>query len=105
MFIDFFAGFEAVDLILLVAGGIYAILQVFVPQLSPIAWLKGLLKWTDLQVQILVQGFFFILSGLAMWVTGELALSGFTLKVLMVYFGTWYGWSQLAWQTLKVIRK
>ena len=105
MFIDFFTGFTAAELIVLLAGAIYAVAQVFIPQLSPIAWLKSKLGWTDIWVKLLVQGFFFVLSGLAMWLTGELALSGFTLKVLMVYFGTWYGWSQLAWETLKAIRK
>ena len=102
MFTNFFAGFTAAELIVLVAGAIYAIAQVFIPAISPIEWFKTWTGWEALKVKIVVQGFFFLLSILAMWGTGELALDGFTLKVIMTYFGVWYGWSQLAWETLKV---
>lgn len=100
MLLDFFAGFTAGELIVLVAGAIFSILQVFYPAISPIQWFKNLTSWGDLKIKLVVQGFFFGISVLAMWLTGELALNGLTLKVLMVYFGTWYGWSQLAFATL-----
>ena len=102
MFAEFFSGFTAAELVALVAGSIYAILQVFVPALSPIEWIKILTKWEDLKVKIVVQGFFVLLSVLAMLVTGELAEVGFNLKELAAFFGIFYGWSQLAWETLKI---
>lgn len=104
MFANFF-DVEAAQLIVLIAGGIYAVAQVFIPGLSPIAWLKQKLGWADLKVKILVQGFFLVLAVLAQWITGELALDGLTLTSLMTYFGVWYGWSQLAWQTLSAEKR
>ena len=101
MFVDFFAGFTASELIALLAGAIYAVAQVFIPGISPIEWVKNLTGWEDLSIKLVVQGFFFVLSILAMWLTGEISEVGFQLKTLMVYFGTWYGWSQLAWQALQ----
>jgi len=101
MFVNFFDGFTATQLITMLVGAIYAVFQVFVPQLSPLAWLQEKLLLADLKMQFLVQGFFMILAVLAMWVTGELAGIGFTLQSLIEYFGVFYGMSQLAYQGLK----
>jgi len=104
MFANFF-DISAAQLIALIAGGIYAIAQVFIPGISPIRFLKDKLGWEDLKVKILVQGFFIILAVLAEWITGSLAIDGLTLTILMTYWGVWYGWSQLAWETLSAERK
>lgn len=101
MLLDFFAGFTAAELIVMLAGAIYSIVQVFIPGISPIEWFKSWTGWEGIKVKIMVQAFFFLMSILAMWLTGEIKEVGFTLASLMTYFGVWYGWSQLAWETLK----
>jgi len=101
MFITFFDGFTATELIVMLVGAIYAVFQVFVPQLSPLVWLQEKFLLADLKMQIIVQGFFMALSVLAMWATGELVGVGFTLQGLVEYFGVFYGMSQLAYQGLK----
>jgi len=102
MFANFFDGFTASQLIVMLVGAIYAVFQVFVPGISPIAWLQDRFpNLVDLKMQLIVQGFFMILSALAMWLTGELADIGFTLQSLIEYFGVFYGLSQLAYQGLK----
>ena len=98
----FFDGFTAAQLIAMLVGAIYAIFQVFIPGISPLAWLQEKFpSLVDFKMQLIVQGFFMVLAALAMFLTGELTNIGFTLQSLIEYFGVFYGLSQLAYQGLK----
>lgn len=102
MFVNFFSGYTAAELITMLVGVIIAFSQVFLPGISILEWAKEKFGLADLKMQWFVVGFFMVLSAGAMWVTGELSGLEFTLRSLISYFGLFYGMSQLAWQGLKV---
>ena len=101
--LNFFVGFTGQELIVLGLGALFAFLNGFNPTFSVLNWLKGILKVEDVGMQYIVIAFFMVLSAVAMFFTGEFSPTGidWTLKVLIEYFGIFYGISQVAYQMLK----
>lgn len=100
---EFFSGYSAQELIVMLVTAVIAVTQGLFPGISILEWLKRKLGLEDRLMHYTVIGFFMVLSALAMFVTGELDPAGieWTLESLIGYFGVFYGLSQIAYQQLK----
>ena len=96
----FFDGYTAEQLIVGLVGLLISASQALWPGISLLEWLKAKFNLEGLQMQVVVMAFFFVLSGAAMFVTGEISEVEWTLKAMLEYFGWFYAISQLAYQKL-----
>jgi hypothetical protein len=101
--INFFAGYTAEELIVMLVTAVISVSQGLIPGVSVLEWLKQKTGLEGKAMHWTVIGFFMVLSALAMFVTGELDPEAieWTLESLISYFGLFYGLSQIAYQRLK----
>lgn len=98
---NFFDGYSAEQLIVMLVTAIIAISQGLFPQVSILEWLKAKLGIDGAKMQIVAIAFFMGLSALAMYVTGELGGVEWKLEWLLSNFAVFYGLAQIAYQMLK----
>lgn len=98
---EFFDGYTAEQLIVMLVTAVIAISQAFFPQVSILEWLKGKLGLDGARMQWLAIAFFMGLSALAMFVTGEIGEVQWKLEWLLSNFAVFYGLAQVAYQMLK----
>lgn len=98
---DFFAGFGAEQLLVMLVGAIISVVQGFFPSISILEWLKAKLGVEDTAMELIATAFFFVLAGIASWVSGELGDVQWTLQWLLVNFAVFKAMAKVAYEMLK----
>jgi len=96
--LEFFAGYSSGDLVTMLV----VVLMFAVPQLGPnvVNWIKGGLGWSGKKAEVLFVGILGLVSLLAMYVTGEIVDTNFTLKTFISTFGAALVPARLAYRSL-----
>ncbi|NIR63985.1 MAG: hypothetical protein GWN76_08485 [candidate division Zixibacteria bacterium] len=98
---NFFVGYTAEQLIVMLVGAIIAFTQAFFPSISILEWLKEKLNLADTRMELVVITFFMVLSALAMWVTGELGSVEWSLEWLLANYAVFKAIAKIAYEMLK----
>jgi len=98
---DFFAGYGAEALLVMLVGSIISIVQGFFPELSILEWLKSKLKVEDSAMEIIAIAFFMVLAGIASWVSGELGEVQFSLQWMLANYAVFKSMAKVAYEMVK----
>jgi len=98
---EFFAGFGAEQLLVMLVGALISIVQGFFPSISILEWLKAKLKVEDSAMEIIAIAFFMLLAAIASWVSGELGEVQFSLQWMLANFAVFKSLAKMAYEMLK----
>lgn len=100
--LPFFEGWSAEQLVIGCVTVLITISQATIPKISILQWIKKIFRVEDELAFYIVMVFFFGLSALALWVTGEFDPTvEFTMSKVVFYYGILLSISQAAYQRLK----
>lgn len=98
---EFFAGYGAEQLLVLLVGALISVVQGLFPAISILEWLKVKLGVEDSVMEIISIAFFMLLAGLASWVSGELGEVQWSLQWLLANFAVFKSLAKVAYEMLK----
>jgi len=99
--LEFFAGYGAEQLLVLLVGAIISIVQGLFPSISILEWIKSKLGVEDTVMELIAMAFFMVLAIIATWVSGELGDIQFSLAWLLANFAVFKELAKIAYEMLK----
>lgn len=98
---EFFAGFGAEQLLVLLVGAAISAVQGLFPSISILEWLKAKLGVQDSAMEVIAIAFFMVLAAIASYVSGELGEIQWSLEWLLANYAVFKGMAKVAYELMK----